>query len=233
MRSTIKLSLLATVSMIAMQAAFSGAAIAGSSPVLPEDGSNAVGDNFGPPTEMPRTTIEDNAVDTLESIESGSSVPTADGDSVPVPPEVVSIIRDSLQSETPGGLNDGLLQLEQQIANELGSREIELSRVSSTDGIRPAVQSANDVINGLSDQQIAAAAESPTFLSLLEILRNANATLNGDPGILFEDGNEEFGLFSLSPVAPEPEPVIPIEPIEPEPPITQPQPPVEPIRGLW
>ena len=237
MRSTIKLSLLASVSIVAVQTVFGGAAIAGSSPVLPEDSSNAVGDNFGPPIERPRTTIEDSAVDTVDSIQRGSSVPTVDGSSVPVSPEVVSIIRDSLQSETSGGLSDGLFQLEQQIANELGSREIELSRVSTTDGIRPAVQSANDIINGLTSEQIAAAAESPTFLSLLQILRNANATLNGDPSILFEDGNEEFGLFRLSPVVrvPEPEP-IPIP--ETPPATTQPQPPVapvqqEPIRGLW
>lgn len=238
MRSTITFSFLATAGVLALQTVFSGAAIAGTTPVLPPDGSNAVGDNFGPPIERPRTTIEDNAVDTLQSIDRNSSVPTVDGDTINVPPEVVSVIQNALQSETPSGLDSGLSQLEQQLANELGGRDIELSRVSTTDGIRPAVQSANDIINGLSDQQLLAASESPTFLSLLEILRNANATLNGDPGILFEDGNEEFGLFRLSPIVRviEPEPEEEFTPLPPT--TTEPQPPVEaieeePIRGLW
>lgn len=136
------------------------------------------------------------------------------------------------------GPDENVSQLEQQIANEAGGQDIQVSRVG-IDNIRSAVQTTNAYINQLDAQQLRALSDSPTFISLLDQLRDANTALNSNPDLNFEEPGAGCSLFSFSPapvrvVEPEPPVVIPPEPIEQ----TTPEPPDvpafrEPIRGLW
>jgi len=246
-----KIWLCALTCVLVTPIVFSDAAIAGVEPVvLPESGSSSVGDNFGPPIDRPRTTIEEGSIDVLDAIQNRSSVPAIDGERLSISPEAVSTIRDSLQANSQTNLEPSLTRLEQQLANEIGNTPFEVLRINNSPSeLRSAISSTNRLINSLDSQQLAAASQSPTFLSLLELLRNANAMLNSDPEIGFTDGIGEFGLLSLRPASVRPEPpvsrptpprrpvVVPELPPE-DPQTTAPLPPVapaaqEPIRGLW
>lgn len=246
-----KLLLCVLTCVLATPLVFSGAAIAGDEAVTHNDSGGAgVADNFGRRIDRPRTSIEEGSLAVLRTIENRSSVPSVDGDRQSISPEAVSTIRASLQANSRTNLESTLTQLEQQLTNEMGAPVFEVARISNSPSeLRSAVSATNRLINGLDSQQLAAASQSPTFLSLVQLLRNANAMLNGDPEIGFNEGGGEFGLLGLRPVSqrparPEPtpqpqRPVVPeLPPAPPTPQTSAPLPPVapaaqEPIRGLW
>jgi len=129
---------------------------------------------------------------------------------------------------------NNLSQLEQQIAAESG-QNIQVAQVGIAD-IPTAVQSTNDFIRQLDAQELEAISDSPTFMSLLDLLREANTSFNSNPDLALEEAGSACNLFSFSPA--------PVPAVEPEIPITvpeveeTPEPPRiptrrEPIRGLW
>ena len=175
----IKYPFLALASVVVTQLTLSNVAFAGSTPVaLPDSGSSGVSDNFTPVPAVLDTTIEEGALSTLQAFDQSDSVPTVGGASLPISSQQISVIQNSLQS----GGNANLSQLQQQLSNELGNPQIiTVSRVGNSPGeVQSAVQSVNSLIRGFDSQQLAAAAESPTFMSMLQLLRNASATLNSD-----------------------------------------------------
>lgn len=251
-----KLLLCVLTCVLATPIVFSGAAIAGEEAVTHNDSGGAgLADNFGRRLiDQPRTSIEEASLDLLRTIENRSSVPSVDGDRQSISPSAVATIRSSLQANGRNSLESNLTQLEQQLANEIGAPIFEVSRISNSPAeLRSAIASTNSVINSLDSQQLAAAAQAPTFLSMLQLLRNANAMLNGNPDIDFVEGAGEFGLLALRPAplrsepsvsTPQPErPIVPELPPEPEEQQQtsdrlQQQAPVAPavsapIRGLW
>jgi len=245
-----KLLLCVIACVLATPIVFSEAAIAGDEAVTHNDSGGAgVGDNFGPFIAPPRTSIEEGTLDVLRSIEDRLSVPSVDGERLSISSEAVSTIRSTLQANSRTNLESNLTQLEQQLTNEIGNRVVEVSRINnSPSDLRSAVSATNRLINSLDSRQLAAASQSPTFLSLLQLLQNANAMLNGDPNIGFNEGVGEFGLLGLRPVSARPaspvtppvpqRPVVPPIPPQPTPQTSAPLPPVapaaqEPIRGLW
>lgn len=243
MRLISKLSLLTVAGAIATQMTFSERAIAGREPVIiPESSTNGLGDTFVPvPPRL--VTVEEVVSNSLTDIGQSSSVPSGGSQSLPISDQQVVAIRDAISGDNQASIDQGLSDLQQQLSNELGGPSIDLSRVSnSRSSVQDAVDGANDLINSLDDQTLAAGAESPTLATLLRLLEDANASLNSEPGLMFEDGEGEFGLIRLAPgiaqAEPEPEPVIEEEPqtqqeleTESESEVQQPAP--EPIRGLW
>jgi len=127
---------------------------------------------------------------------------------------------------------DNLSQLEQQIAAESG-QNIQVSQVGIED-IPAAVRSTNDFIRQLDAQQLESISDSSTFMSLLDLLREANTSLNSNPDLAIEEAGSACNLFSFSP-APVPvvEPEVPVvvPEVTPEPPRIPTR--REPVRGLW
>ena len=242
MRLIFKLSLLTVAGAIATQMTFSERAIAGREPVIiPDSSTNGLGDTFAP--VPPRLlTVEEIVNNSLTDIGQDSAVPVGDSQSLPIDGQQVIAIRDAISGESPASLEQALADLQQQLSDDLGGARITLSRVdNSRAAVQEAVDTSNALINSLDNQTLAAGAESPTLATLLRLLEDANASLNREPGLLFEDGEGEFGLIRIAPgvAQVEPEPVI----IEEEPQtqeefeteseseVQQPAP--EPIRGLW
>ena len=228
--------------VLATPVLFSGAAIAGIYPVVIPDASNAgVGDNLAPRLDRSNTCVKEGSLDLLESIQGRSSVPAVDGGRLSISPEAVSTIRASLQPDSRTDLEPSLTQLEQQLADEIGNRLVEVSRIpNSPSDVRSAISSTNRLINSLDSQQLDAASQSPTFLSLLQLLQNASKMLNSGVSIGCTEGVGDFGLIGLSPAPVPPSvpqaPAVPSLPQEPQ--TIESTPPVEPavqepIRGLW
>ncbi|MEO0519680.1 MAG: hypothetical protein AAF171_20520 [Cyanobacteria bacterium P01_A01_bin.116] len=246
MRALFKISLAVLAGLVVAESAVSRPAIAGSRGVtLPGSGSSGVSDNFGPDTVDTRqpTTVEREAVNTLDSFKDRSEVPALDGEALPISPEQIAKLESSLSGT--GDLEANLLALQQQLEVELGGSGVEVTRVSnSPSDVRAAVDSVNDLIMNLDSEALAAALDSPTFTSIVRLLRDAIETVNSDPSIEFEEGDNDFGLLNLRAAREE---VIPVEPevtpeeenldeldsdsapeVESAPPATR-----EPVRGLW
>ena len=227
--------------VLATPVLFSGAAIAGIYPVVIPDASNAgVGDNLAPRLDRSNTCVKEGSLDLLESIQGRSSVPAVDGGRLSILPGAVSTIRNSLEANSRTDLEANLTELERQLTDEIGNRLVAVSRIpNSPSDVRSAISSTNRFINSLNSQQLALASQSPTFLSLLQLLQNASKMLNSGINIGCSEGVGDFGLLGLQPVPVPPrapqEPAVP--PLPPEQ-TTAPIPPVEPavqepIRGLW
>ncbi|MGB3788321.1 MAG: hypothetical protein WA949_09940 [Phormidesmis sp.] len=241
MRLLFKLPLLSVVGVLATQMTFSGRAIAGREPVIiPDSSTNGLGDTFAP--TPPRVmTVEEIVNNSLNDIGQNSSVPSGSSQSLPITDQQVAAIRDAISAENPASLQQALSDLQQQLSNELGGPSINLARVdNSRASVQDAVEASNDLINSLNNQILEAGAESPTLTTLLELLEDANASLNSDPGLMFEDGEGEFGLIRVAPgvaqvVEPEEPEIIEErqEPIESEAESEVQQPAPQPIRGLW
>ena len=222
--------------------AMANSASAGVKPVVtPDSSGSGLGDTFSNPGFSNRSNISctnNGVVNTLRDIQQSKSVPSVNGQSLSISPEQINEIQSLLGGARPTASQ--LDALAQQITNETGI-EVEVSRSGiSSNELRSAISSANDLVNALDGPELAAAANSPTLMTLLQLIKGGNESI---PGLNSLAGECETGLLNIG-LAPTPIPVeapvepTPVEPIRIEEPVPEPEPePVptfqEPIRGLW
>ncbi len=252
MRPLLKLPLLALLCAVSVEATLSRNAIAGTNGVtLPESGSTGVADTFSPgtaganpnlsPDQLFSSRIYNGLSNALNNIQQRQSVTAYNGQSVPITPAQVTNLASLFLGPNPSSSLLGGIQ--QQLNAEMGGPVISLSPLgNSTGDLQTAINSANALIMNLSPQQLAAAAKSPTFLAILELLEEGGEALRDnkvDPR--FQAGSDAFSLINMSlaeivEVTPEPvqaQPRLNTPAATPQPaPRTEPgfQ---QPVRGLW
>ena len=242
MRLAIKVPLLALLCLTGAEAIASNQALAGVTPVLiPDSSGSGLGDTFSSPGFSNRSKLSctnNGVVNTLREIQRNESVPSVSGRELSISPDQIDNIQSLLSGDEPTAAQ--LDDLAQQVADETGIG-VEISRLGlSSNELKTAITSANDLVRALDSQQLAAAADSPALMTLLQLLKGGNETMSGLDSLA---GECETGLLKVG-LAPAPIPVeVPVEP-DPLPPdgidtsIPEPEPePVptfqEPIRGLW
>ncbi len=238
MKLAIKLPLLALLCLSSAEATLSHPAFAGIVPVLPPDASGSgLGDTFSNPGFSKRSNVSctnNGVVNTLRGIQRRQSVPSVSGREISVSPGQIDNIQSLLLGDRP--TTDRLGALAQQVKNETGI-DVEISRLGlSSNELRTAISAANELVSALDSQQLLAAAESPAFMTLLQLIKGGNESM---PGLDSLGGECETGLLQVGlappvvevPVRPDPLPAQTQEVVEPQPvpaPTFQ-----EPIRGLW
>ena len=240
MKSIVKFPLLALFCLFFAEATISPAAIAGKQGVtLPGVEVSDTFSNNDPTTPIATPTRITNGVNnTLTDIERSDSVPSTNGRDIPVTPDQIDRVVAAITNNTPNALQN----LEQQIFSETGIRVDVSSLGASPTDLETAINSANELIGTLDSQQLAAAIESPTLMTLLDVLRGGNEALSDrNLNVLFAEGTNDLGLFKLSlgsdPV-PQATPEV-VTPVRREEAVSEPQPPEpiptfqEPVRGLW
>ncbi|MGB3768681.1 MAG: hypothetical protein WA947_19155 [Phormidesmis sp.] len=246
MKSIVKFPLLALLFLFSAETAMNRAAFAGTEGVTtPDSGSLGVGDTFSPGSTQPPisvpTRITNGIENTLNAIQNGGSVPSVDGTTIPVTPAQIESL---ISAITNNGPSTSIQDLEQQIATETGIN-VDISNLGASPAdLEIAINSANELIMSLDSQQLAAAIESPTLMSLIEVIKAGNEALNDrNLNVLFLEGTNDLGLLKLSlgsdlaPTEGAAEEVLP--PVRREEAVSEPQPPEpittfqEPVRGLW
>ena len=241
MKSAIKFPLLVLLCLLCSETVLNRQAIAGKNSIVSPDASGqGIGDTFSGYSTFPQyeaSCTNNGVANSLRNIQRNESVPSVGGREISVSPSQLDSIQSLVANDRPS--IDSLSSLAQQIADETGLN-VEVSRADiSSSALQSATNSANEMILALDGDQLAAAAESPTLMSLLELLRGGNDTVAALDSLA---GQCEVGLLKVS-LAEEAPPVeIPAEPVEPLPPVRTPDPipepePVptfqEPVRGLW
>lgn len=243
MKSAIKFPLLVLLCLLCSETVLNRQAIAGKNSIVTPDASGqGLGDTFSNFDSSPRSeySCTNNGVaNSLRNIQRSESVPSVGGQELSISPSQLDSIQSLVSNDRPTA--SSLSSLAQQIENETGLN-VEVSRADlSSSALRSATNSANEMILALEGNQLAAAANSPTLMSLLELLRGGNTA----PAALDSlAGQCEVGLLKVSLVEEAPPIEIPTEPAEPLPPLRTPDPipepepePVptfqEPVRGLW
>lgn len=248
-KSPYKAALLACCCLLSAETLLASPARAGTTPVtLPTSSSTGLGDTFVEPGEggsvdpistVPTgTLVYSGILDALNQIAATGEVGTIDAQSLPLSPEQFDGILLAVSRDTP---TTALRDLEQQLANETGLT-IELTQVDNSVGsLQAAIADLDQLLNALDASQLEAVADSPTFMTLREILEGANeALLREDKSLPLEEGND-FELLRMTLVE---EVVIEADPTpavtRPVAPVTSPSvgepvnnQPSEPIRGLW
>ena len=242
MKSAIKFPLLVLICLLCSEIALSRQAIAGkNSIVTPDSSGQGLGDTFSNYGSSPRSEFSctnNGVANSLRNIQRNESVPSVNGQEISLSPSQLDSIQSLVSNDRP--TIDALSSLAQQISDETGIN-VEVSRADiSSSALRSATNSANEMILALDGDQLNAAADSPTLMSLLELLRGGNEA----PAALDSlAGQCEVGLLKVSLVEEAPPVEILTEPADPLPvrnpdPIPEPEPePVptfqEPVRGLW
>ena len=232
MKLAIKLPLLALLCLFGAEVKMSRPAFAGRTPVLSPDSSGAgMSDTFANPGFSRRSKLSctnNGVVNTLRDIQQSRSVPSVSGREIPISPVQIDNIQSLLSGDRP--TTDRLGALAQQVKSETGI-DVEISRLGlSSNELKTAISSANELVSALDSQQLSAAAESPALMTLLQLLKGGNESM---PGLDSLGGECETGLLQVG-LAP---PAVPVpEPIQESVPEPQPAPvPTfqEPVRGLW
>lgn len=236
MKLAIKLPLFALLCLSGAEATMSHQAFAGITPVLPPDASGSgLGDTFSNPGFSNRSKISctnNGVVNTLRDIQQRQSVPSVSGRELSISPMQINNIQSLLSGDRPTA--DRLGALAQQVKSETGI-DVEISRLGlSSNELQTAISSANELVSALDSQQLSAAAESPAFMTLLQLIKGGNETMSGLDSL---GGACETGLLEVG-LAPPPALPVQSEPVSVQEPVPEPQPqPVptfqEPVRGLW
>ena len=239
MKLAIKLPLIAFLCLLGAEATASRQALAGVAPVvIPDSSASGLGDTFSNPGASRKNKLScDNngVVNTLRDIKQSESVSSVNGEELSIAPNQINSIESLLSDRPTNAELDGLAQ---QVANETGV-DVEISRLDlSSNDLRNAISSANELVSALDGEQLAAAADSPALMALLQLLKGGNASM---PGLDSLGGECETGLLkvALAPIpAAVPAPAEPLPPTRTQQSIPEPEPePVttfqEPVRGLW
>ena len=240
MKLTNKLFLLSMLCLLYSEVTASQPAFAGVTPVLPPDSSGSgLGDTFSNPEFSNRSKLSctnNGVVNTLRNIQRSQSVSSVSGRKLAVSPSQIDEIESLLVGDRPTAAQ--LEALAQQVTEETGI-DVEISRSGlSSSELQTAIGSANELVNALDSQQLAATADSPALMTLLQLIKGGNESM---PGLDSLAGECETGLLKVG-LAPVPVPVeapidpAPVEPIRVQEPAPEPEPAPtfqEPIRGLW
>ena len=240
MKLTNKLFLFSLLCLLCAETTASRRAFAGVTPVLiPDSSGSGLGDTFSSPEFSNRSKLSctnNGVVNTLRSIQQSKSVPSVNGRNLAVSPSQIDEIESLLVSDRP--VADQLNALAQQVTEETGIDVAIYRSALSSNELKKAIGSANELVNALDGQQLSAAANSPALMTLLQLIKGGNESM---PGLDSLAGECETGLLKVG-LAPVPVPVeapiepAPIEPIRTREPAPEPEPvPTfqEPIRGLW
>lgn len=194
MRSLIKYSLLALACLTISEVTASSSAIAGDRPVAaPDSGSSGISDTFltGEVKNDSVTTarISRGLAEALEQIQLRQSVESLGGSAIALSSDDLALVSDAVSTEIDLGA------LEQQLMAELGGLEIEISALEvSSRNLASAVKNMNELVLSLDSEQLAAAIESPTFMSLLRLLEAANeaADEEGNLAVVSDDSSKRL-----------------------------------------
>jgi hypothetical protein len=241
MRFSLQFPLLALLCVLGASALVPPAAVAGSRGVTPPDSSGSGLDNTfgpngpsGPPSsQMVSERIYNGMRNELQTIQQRGSVASVGNRTLPISTEQIARIESLLLGSSDRSA--GLAAIQQQLSAEMGGAAIELSPLgNSANDLQRAIESANTVIKSLNREQLAAAAQSPTFMALLKLLKGGKEALNApDLDALFEEGGSDFSLLQMS-LASESAPEAEIPEVSPV--LVQPRPEPafqQPVRGLW
>ncbi|MGB3292582.1 MAG: hypothetical protein WBB01_06340 [Phormidesmis sp.] len=199
-RSLIKFPLLALVCFLSAEVALPARALAGRVPVVPPDSSNAVGDTFTP--ERPALTgdtlaaqISNGVANALRTIQVRQSVRSINGKYLFISPNKVAALTAALSQVQTGERLD-IEALEQQISDEMGGLEVDLTVLGTSESdLESAIETTNSFIEGLTREQLALAVNAPTLLALLQLLRAANDA--ADREIVSIPGGGRVGIVSI------------------------------------
>ncbi|CAN5591433.1 hypothetical protein BH23CYA1_BH23CYA1_05210 [soil metagenome] len=202
--SLIKFPLFALLCAIAAEAVLPTGAIAGRVPVTPPGAGNAVGDTFSPTRPAPTGTtlagqINNGVLNALRTIQARNSVATINGKYLFISPSKVDTLTAALSAAE--GIEIGerlnLELLEEQIADEMGGLEVDLTLLGTSESeVETAIETTNRFIEGLSREQLMLAINSPTLMALLQLLRAADEAANGSP--ITVPGGGLVGVMSIS-----------------------------------
>ncbi len=214
MRSLIKFPLLALLCVLSAEVLLSTPAMAGSRGVTQPDSSSAgVESNFGssetaggtPSSEITSGRVFTGLLNSLRTIQQSGSVRSVQGRDLPISPQQIANIQAALIGSASGNNAAPLDGIRQQLAAETGLGLDITPLGNSPQDLITAITSINVLINSLSGEQLLAAAESPTFNVLLQMLQDAKEALNdSDSDSRLEGSTGGAGLVkvTLAPNAP-------------------------------
>lgn len=204
MRAIIKFPLLILLCLLSAEAAFIRPAAAGQAPVaLPDSSSGGLGDTFSPAENSTSgdasNRIYSGIANALSSLQQLGSVSSVDGQNLPISSAQLAQIEASLLGRE-GETSPQLTALGQQLSSGLGGKVVEISLLSnSPSNLAAAIESVNALIMSLNSEQLAAAAKSPTFIALLQLLNGGNDALSDDNSDRpSEAGDRELGILQMS-----------------------------------
>lgn len=198
----IKVPLLALLCFSTEELALPQLAQAGKTPVTLPDASGAgVSDTLSPfATSASRAIapqISQGIAAALQTLQTDRSVPSVGDATLPLPPEIVTAI----SAASASGTNSDITALEQLLSEEVGTA-IDVSVLeTSPENLRVAIAAINEVVIGLSSEALAAAIDSPTFMSVLQLLKGANEAIASEAvssEAVSTASSPAFGILQLS-----------------------------------
>ena len=200
LRSLTRFSLFALACLL-VDIALPSRALAGRVPVVPPDASNAVGDTFTPGRppltgDLLAAQISNGVASALRTIQARQSVPSINGRTLFISPRKVDALTAALASVQTAEQLD-IEALEQQISDEMGGLEIDLTVLESSESnLETAIETTNRFIEGLTREQLELAINAPTLLALLQLLRAADDAAAGEAITII--GGGRVGIISIS-----------------------------------
>lgn len=201
MRSLVQFPLMTVLFLFAGGATIAPPALAGSAAI--SQPGTVTGDSYSPTGAtgaVITARIGSGMVSTLRTIQAQESVISVGGRTLSISPEQVATIAAVLSSTGPE-VEPAIAVLEQQLSDEMGGLDIDVSVLGSSSGdLSTAIENANELILSLNSEQLAAAIESPTFMALLRVLGAANQALtdDGETVLVLEEGGGIVGILSIS-----------------------------------
>ena len=197
-----KIRLLAAACLLS-SIAFSSEAIAGNAPVaLPESGSSGISDTFSPQRRLLNRTafadrISHELIETLQSLQSRQQVDAISNQSIQISAEQLGTIGAATYVEA--AIDTSLAALEQQLMAEIEGLNIAISALEpSPRNLSIAIESSNELVAGLSSEQLAKAVQSPTFMALLQMLSAANRSVDTDRTVAAIEDHGSVNILKIS-----------------------------------
>ncbi len=177
----VKVPLLVLLCFSTVELALPRLAQAGTTPVtLPDASSTGVSD-----TLLPTVTTADQEIAAqisqgiaaaLQTLQTNSSVPSVGDTTLLLPPEIVAAI----SAASAGSTNSDITALEQLLSEEVGAAIDVSVLATSPENLRAAIEAINELVIGLSSEELAAAINSPAFMSVLHLLKGANEAIDDE-----------------------------------------------------
>ncbi len=128
----------------------------------------------------------------LQTLQTEQSVPSIGDTTLALSPETVAAI----SAAAANGTRSDAAVLEQLLSEEIGVAINVSILETSPEKLRAAIAAINGVVTGLSSEQLAAAISSPTFMSVLQLLKNANEAIKD--GNTSQTSVPSLGILQLS-----------------------------------
>lgn len=198
----IKVPLLALLCFSTVELASSQLAQAGKTPVtLPDSSGTGVSDTLSPFATSGggaiASQISQGIAAALQTLQTERSVPSVGDTTLPLSSETVGTISMAAAS----GTNSDITALEQLLSEEVGAA-IDVSVLeTSPENLRTATAAINEVVVGLSSEELAAAIDSPTFMSVLQLFKGANEAIASEAvssEAVSTASSMSFGVLQLS-----------------------------------